>query len=163
MSIIKVLKIAIIFSKTLLLTQYLIYQWRLFIVFAPILYHLLVFMSKCICFLNSSQILNISEPCSPYQKLKFSEIEFQTFLKVVTCIMQNRSHVIQGRGQGVVIFKAKKERPCLCKVKIFGLSPETDMFKLHWFQASFAQVNEDNGLCLAVYTYVHVNNLSNVY
>lgn len=161
MSIIKVLKIAIIFSKTLLLMQYLIYQWRLFIVFAPILYHLLVFMSKCIYFLNSSQILDISEPCSPYQELKFSDIEFQTFLQVV--IMQNRSHVIQGRGQGVVIFKAKKERPCLCKVRIFGLSPETDMFKLHWFQASFAQVNEDNGLCLAVYTYVHVNNLSNVY
>lgn len=163
MSIIKVLKIAIIFSKTLLLMQYLIYQWRLFIVFAPILYYFLVFMSKCIYFLNSSQILNISEPCSPYQKLKFSEIEFQTFLKVVTCIMQNRSHVIQGRGQGVVIFKAKKQRPRLCKVRIFGLSPETDMFKLRWFRASFAQVNEDNGLCLAVYTYVHVNNLSNVY
>lgn len=163
MSIIKVLKIAIIFSMTLLLMQYLIYQWRLFIVFAPILYYFLVFMSKCIYFLNSSQILNISEPCPPYQKLKFSEIEFQTFLKVVTCIMQNRSHVIQGRGQGVVIFKAKKQRPRLCKVRIFGLSPETDMFKLRWFRASFAQVNEDNGLCLAVYTYVHVNNLSNVY
>lgn len=161
MSIIKVLKIAIIFSMTLLLMQYLIYQWRLFILFASILYHLLVFMSKYIYFLNSSQILNISEPCPPYQKLKFSEIEFQTFLQVV--IMQNRSHVIQGRGQGVVIFKAKKERTCLCKVKIVGLSPETDMFKLHWFQAGFAQVNEDNGLCLAVYTYVHVNNLSNVY
>lgn len=161
MSIIKVLKIAIIFSKTLLLMQYLIYQWRLFIVFAPILYYFLVFMSKCIYFLNSSQILNISEPCSPYQELKFSETEFQTLLQVV--IMQNRSHVIQGRGQGVVIFKAKKQRPRLCKVRIFGLSPETDMFKLRWFRASFAQVNEDNGLCLAVYTYVHVNNLSNVY
>lgn len=132
MSIIKVLKIAIIFSKTLLLMQYLIYQWRLFILFASILYHLLVFMSKCIYFLNSSQILNISEPCPPYQELKFSEIEFQTFLQVV--IMQNRSHVIQGRGQGVVIFKAKKERTCLCKVKIFGLSPETDRLKFTGFK-----------------------------
>lgn len=37
-------------------------------------------------------------------------------------------------GKGVVIFKAKKERTCLCKVKIFGLSPETDRLNFTGFK-----------------------------